>query len=68
MPQDYQYDYQVLGPSRFSLYEHDELKKHLSKLNKSISYSTPETWQRLDWVGRFQHDEKILQNYLKVKA
>lgn len=68
MPQDYQYDYQVLGPSRFSLYENDELKKHLSRLNKSISYSTPETWERMDWVGRFQHDEKILQNFLQVKA
>lgn len=68
MPQDYQYDYQVLGPSRFPLYDYEQLHKHISKLNKSISYSTPETWQRMDWVGRFQYDEKLLQKFIQVNS
>lgn len=68
MPQDYQYDYQKLGPSRFPVFDQSELSRHLKRLNKSISYSTPETWKRMDWVGRFQYDEKLLQELLQVNT
>jgi hypothetical protein len=61
MPQEHEYAYDQLGPSLFPVYAEEGIKKLHQKFYSNVTYSGPEVWERMDWTGRFQHDEAVLK-------
>lgn len=55
-PQEYEYEYDQLGPSVFPVYDRQSLQRLQKKKYQNVQYGGPEAWDRLDWTGRFQHD------------
>lgn len=61
MPQELNYSYEELGPALFPVYNPQDLKKPPIQSLSNLFGLSPETWERLDWTGRFQNDELVFQ-------
>lgn len=59
MPQEYEYDYDQLGPALFPVFSEEGLNRLQQKYYSNVIYSGHEVWDRMDWTGRFQHDESV---------
>ncbi len=70
-PQEYEYEYDQLGPSVHPVYDRLSLGNLQKKKFHNVLYGGPETWDRLDWTGRFQHDVsqiiKVMNYYNALK-
>jgi len=61
MPQEFHYEFEELGSSLFPVYEKG-LRKTIKRLAfRNVVYSSPETWGRLDWTGRFHYENSIIR-------
>lgn len=61
MPQDYLYEYDDLGPPLYPVFTLENLKNFKTASFRNIFFGGPEFGTRLDWTGRFQWQQKILQ-------
>lgn len=68
MPQDYLYDFAELGPSLFPVFNKEKRAGHAPKNLKNVAYDGPETWASLDWLGRFRHQSRIVENIAQWKT
>lgn len=70
-PQEYQYSYDEVGPSRFPLFSERDLKKLVTGKSKNIYYDGPEFWPYLGWNGQLRNQqqivEKIHEQWLKAE-
>lgn len=61
MPQEFHYEFEELGSALFPVYEPASRKGIKKHPFKNVVYSSPETWERLDWTGRFQFENSIIR-------
>lgn len=61
-PQEYEYTYNQLGPSRHPVYEKSSLKRFKPKSLANVSWDGPEYWDHLGWEGAFHFQNEILQD------
>lgn len=59
-PQEYEYEYDQLGPCVHPVYDKQALGRLQKKKYSNVQYGGPEAWDRLDWTGRFQHDAGLI--------
>lgn len=71
-PQDDEYDYTQLGPSRFPVFEEGDLRRWSPGNFQNLYFDSPEYWTNLDWTGQFEHQsvlvEKISQKYQALRT
>ena len=68
MPESYRYEYDVLGPVRFPIYDRVQLQRKRPIKGKNVFFDSPETWTRLDWTGRFDFQTKLINQIKGVQG
>jgi hypothetical protein len=60
-PQEYLYNEQILGVSRYPIYDEEALSFLKRKKWQNLYYDGPELWSSLDWCGRYKYQKQILE-------
>ena len=68
MPQDYHYDEQELGPTRFPLYDPDELERYSYRRFKNLHFSSPEAWSSQDLCRQLKWQEEVRDKIVKTES
>lgn len=62
LPQESQYDYSTLGPSRYPIYNENDLKSVKGSSYYNLHFDSPEQWDLLDFTGQHLHQKTIFEN------
>ncbi|MCB9026547.1 MAG: hypothetical protein H6625_09545 [Bdellovibrionaceae bacterium] len=68
MPQDYHYTEHELGPTRFPVYDSEELKKYSHAKFKNLFFSSPEFWSPQDLSRQLKLQEEVLIKIDKLES
>ncbi|MCB0357418.1 MAG: hypothetical protein KDD40_10440 [Bdellovibrionales bacterium] len=68
LPQDYYYNEEELGPSRFPVYSPNELKNYSHRKFKNLFFSSPEQWSSQDLSRQLKWQEDVLTKILKIES
>ncbi|MEZ4872788.1 MAG: hypothetical protein R2827_11250 [Bdellovibrionales bacterium] len=64
MPQDYLYEEEELGPSRYPVYDRNELSRLRHCKLKNLTFDGPEVWTNMDWLGQFENQTEMKHQLL----
>lgn len=67
MPQDFHYGEKDLGPSRFPVFDIDELNKMSRSRQINLFFDGPECWSSLDWGGIFEYQNQLFGTLMENK-
>jgi len=61
-PQEHRYDVSSLGPTRFPVFNEQELQNKPPFQWANMTFDSPEQWPRLDWTGQFKFNRQSFDN------
>ncbi|MGE0763192.1 MAG: hypothetical protein AB7N80_07940 [Bdellovibrionales bacterium] len=68
LPQDYHYNFDELGPALLPVFEPEARKEWSARQFKNLEYDGAEWVLNLDWTGRFERQNELLQKLMKWKT